>query len=38
LIDNPALTERVRAVTAAVLNINNIVIKEKKSASEKSVA
>jgi malate dehydrogenase (quinone) len=38
LIDNPALTERVRAETAAVLKINNIVIKEKKSASGKSAA
>jgi malate dehydrogenase (quinone) len=38
LIDNPALIERVRAETAAVLNINNIVIKEKKAGSEKSAA
>ena len=38
LIDNPALTERVRAETAAVLNINNIIQKGKKSAPEKSAA
>ena len=30
LIDSPALTERVRAETAAVLNINNITITESK--------
>ncbi len=38
LIDNPALTERVRAETAAVLNINNIMTKEKKPAPGKSAA
>ena len=38
LIDNPALTARVRAETAAVLHINNIITREKKSASEKSAA
>jgi hypothetical protein len=38
LIDNPALTARVRAETAAVLHINNIPTKEKKSAPEKVVA
>jgi malate dehydrogenase (quinone) len=38
LIDNPALTERVRAETAAILNINNITSKEKKSVSEESAA
>jgi len=38
LIDNPALAERVRAQTAAVLNINNITSKEKKSASGRSAA
>ena len=38
LIENPALAERVRAETAAVLNINNIATKEKKSSSEKSAA
>jgi malate dehydrogenase (quinone) len=38
LIDNPALTERLRAETAAILNINNIVPKEEKSTSEKTAA
>jgi malate dehydrogenase (quinone) len=38
LIDNPDLCQRVRAETAAVLNIKNIVPKEKKSASEKTAA
>lgn len=38
LIDNPALTERVRAETAAVLNINNISRKEKKTTPGKSAA
>jgi malate dehydrogenase (quinone) len=38
LIDNPDLCQRVRAETAAVLNINNITPKEKKSASEKTAA
>ena len=38
LINNPALTQRVRAETAAILNINNIMITESKSASEKSAA
>jgi malate dehydrogenase (quinone) len=38
LIDNPALTQRVRAETAEVLHINNIRIKEKKSASDKTAA
>jgi hypothetical protein len=38
LIENPALAERVRAETAAVLNINNVVPKDKKSQSEKSAA
>jgi malate dehydrogenase (quinone) len=34
LIDNPDLCQRVRAETAAVLNINNIELHEKKSASD----
>jgi malate dehydrogenase (quinone) len=38
LIDNPALTARLRAQTAEVLHINNINTKEKKSAPEKVVA
>jgi len=38
LIDNPTLTERVRAETAAVLHINNIVPNEKKSTSDKNAA
>ena len=38
LIDSPSLTGRVRAETAAVLNINNIVIDEKKSAPGTSAA
>ena len=38
LIENPALAERVRAETAAVLNINNVVPKDKKSQSEKNAA
>jgi malate dehydrogenase (quinone) len=38
LIDDPALAERVRAETAAVLNINNIPPKEKKSVSGKNAA
>jgi malate dehydrogenase (quinone) len=38
LIDNPALMERVRAETAAVLNINNITPKAKHSTSEKTAA
>jgi malate dehydrogenase (quinone) len=38
LIDNPALTARVRAETAAVLHINNITTNEKKPAPEKVVA
>ena len=38
LIDSPSLTERVRAETAAVLNINNMVIDEKKSAPGRSAA
>jgi malate dehydrogenase (quinone) len=38
LIDNLALAERLRAETAAVLNINNIVTAEKKSTSEKTAA
>jgi malate dehydrogenase (quinone) len=38
LIDNPALTQRVRAETAEVLHINNITITEKKSASDKTAA
>jgi hypothetical protein len=32
------LTERLRAETAAILNINNIPIKQKKSGSQKSAA
>ena len=38
LIDNPALTERVRAETAELLNLNNIMPKEKKSASAETAA
>jgi len=38
LIDNPALTERVRAETAAVLNISNIMSNQKKSTSDKNAA
>ena len=38
LIDNPALAERVRAETAATLNINNITVTKKKSASSKNAA
>jgi malate dehydrogenase (quinone) len=38
LIDNPALAHRVRAETAAVLNINNITFKDKQAASEQSAA
>jgi malate dehydrogenase (quinone) len=38
LIDNPVLTQRARAETAAVLHINNVAIKDKKAASEKSAA
>ncbi|MGO8793801.1 MAG: malate dehydrogenase (quinone) [Candidatus Sulfotelmatobacter sp.] len=38
LIDNPALAERVRAETASVLHINDIVTKEERSASDKSAA
>ena len=34
LIDNPAMTERLRTETAAVLHINNV----KKAASERSAA
>lgn len=37
LIDNPALAERVRAETAAVLHINNIT-KEKKAACDEVAA
>ena len=36
LIDNPALCQRVRAETAAVLNINNIQFKEKSHDSSLS--
>jgi malate dehydrogenase (quinone) len=38
LIDSPSLTERVRAETAAVLKINNIIIDAKKSAPGRSAA
>ena len=38
LIDNPALTQRVRAETAAVLKINNILSKDKRVAPEQVVA
>ena len=38
LIDNPALTQRVRAETAAVLKINNIVSKDKRVSPEQVVA
>ena len=38
LIDNPDLGRRVRAETAAVLNINNIAITEKESTPARSVA
>ena len=37
LIDNPALAARVRAETAAVLNINNITIRETENDSRLSV-
>jgi malate dehydrogenase (quinone) len=37
LIDNPDLCQRVRAETAAVLNINNITIKETENDSRLSV-
>ncbi|MGB6384212.1 MAG: malate:quinone oxidoreductase [Terriglobales bacterium] len=37
LIDNPALAARVRAETAAVLNINNITTKEAENDSRLSV-
>lgn len=37
LIDNPALSQRVRAETASVLNINNIASKEAKNDSSLSV-
>jgi len=37
LIDNPDLCQRVRAETAAVLNINNITIKETQNDSRLSV-
>src|ERR1700747_1401332 len=37
LIDNPDLCQRVRATTAAVLNINNITIKETENDSRLSV-
>jgi malate dehydrogenase (quinone) len=33
LIENPALAQRVRAETAAILNVNNIVTKEKTNDS-----
>lgn len=38
LIDNPALTQHVRAETAAVLKINNIVSKDKRVSPEQVVA
>lgn len=38
LIDDPALAERVRTETAAVLNINNIATKEKKPTPQKTAA
>jgi Malate:quinone oxidoreductase (Mqo) len=39
LIDNPALTERVRAETPAVLHINNnIIITKNKKSADKSAA
>ena len=38
LIDNPALTQRVRAETAAVLKINNIASKDKRVSPEQVVA
>lgn len=38
LIDNPALAERLRAETAAVLNINSIPVKAKRVMPEKVVA
>lgn len=38
LIDDPALTQRLRAETAAVLNIHNIPGKEKKLVAEQVVA
>jgi malate dehydrogenase (quinone) len=38
LIDNPELCRRVRAETAAVLNINDIATTEKESTREQSVA
>jgi len=37
LIDNPDLCQRVRAATAAVLNINNITIKETENDSRLSL-
>jgi malate dehydrogenase (quinone) len=38
LIENPALTERVRTETAAILKINNILINEKQTTPGKSAA
>jgi hypothetical protein len=38
LIDNPALTQRVRAETAAVLKINNVLSKDKRVSPEQVVA
>ena len=38
LIDNPALTQRVRAETAAVLKINNIASKDKRVSPEQVFA
>jgi malate dehydrogenase (quinone) len=38
LIDNPSLTERVRAETASVLHIDNIMLNEKKSTSGETAA
>lgn len=37
LIENPALTERVRAETAAILNIKSIIMKETENDSRLSV-
>jgi malate dehydrogenase (quinone) len=38
LIDDPSLTERVRAETASVLHIDNIMLNEKKSTSGETAA
>ncbi|MGA2388923.1 MAG: malate dehydrogenase (quinone) [Candidatus Sulfotelmatobacter sp.] len=38
LIDDPSLTERVRAETASVLHIDNLMLNEKKSTSGETAA